>query len=151
MDGYVDDLITLMVETSNSIIKRARNAIALAIHILFRPQNTNDPIHRDDVLILRKLLAEGRLEEQKVFLGWLIDTRQSSSEFCMRRPRVGSWILMTSFVESKAKNGSNKKNGNQSLGRQILPTISIEKVKIFTTGLRYEVKKGEQIEDDQKR
>ena len=58
---------------------------------------------------------------------------------------------MTSFVESKAKNGSNKKNGNQSLGRQILPTISIEKVKIFTTGLRYEVKKGEQIEDDQKR
>ena len=74
-DGYVDDLITLVVQTSNSIIKRARNTIALAIHILFHPQNTNDPIHWDDVLSLRKLLAEGRLlEEQKFLLGWLIGT-----------------------------------------------------------------------------
>ena len=75
VDGYVDDLITLVVETSNSIIERAQNTIALAIHILFRPRNTNDPIHQDDVLSLRKLLAEGRLlEEQKFLLGWLIGT-----------------------------------------------------------------------------
>ena len=56
----------MVVETNLSLIERARNW----------PQNKDDPVPPDDVLSLQKLLAEGALEEQKVVLGWLIDTRR---------------------------------------------------------------------------
>ena len=129
-DGYVDDLIKLVVEISNSIVEKARNSIALAIHILFRPRNQDDPIHRDDVLSLHKLLAERRLEEQKVFLGWLIDTRR----FIIRIPyeKATSWIMDIDDLirHIKIKEWIKQKDGNQSLERQILPNenTSTEKV-----------------------
>ena len=72
-DGFVDDLTTIVLSLKHWT-ERARNAIALAIHTIFRPVNTQDPIERDDVISVRKLLAEGKLEEVKVVLGWEIDT-----------------------------------------------------------------------------
>ena len=40
----------------------------LALHVFFRPVNEDDPVQRDDIhiLSLRKLLAEGGLEELKI-------------------------------------------------------------------------------------
>ena len=38
----------------------------LALHVFFRPVNKDDPVQRDDILSLRKLLAEGGLEELKI-------------------------------------------------------------------------------------
>ena len=141
VDGYVDDLITLVVETSNSIIERARNAIALAIHILFRPRNTNDPIHRDDVLSLRKLLAEGRLEEQKVFLGWLIDTRR----FIIRIPyeKATSWIMDIDDLIRRIGNKEwiRQKEWESIFGKANSANYINREGRFFTTGLRYEIKK----------
>ena len=44
----------------------------LALHVFFRPVNEDDPVQRDDILSLRKLLAAGGLEEMKMILGWFI-------------------------------------------------------------------------------
>ena len=74
MDGFIDDLISTVLDKFG-LPDRARNAVALALHTFFRPINEGDPVPRDDILSLRKLLAEGRLEETKMVLGWYIDTR----------------------------------------------------------------------------
>ena len=74
-DGYIDDLITVVAQILD-IPDRGRNAVALALHTFYRPKNPDDPIPRDDILSLRKLLAEGGLTEIKRVLGWYIDTRR---------------------------------------------------------------------------
>ena len=89
VDGYVDDLCTICIDDP-SVTEKARHAVALAIHTVYRPANKDDPLPRDSALCLRKLLAEGRLEERKVILGWLIDTRR----FIIQLPRdkATRWI-----------------------------------------------------------
>ena len=74
IDGFIDDLITIVLDKLD-LPDKARNAVALALHTFFRPVNEDDPVPRDDILSLRKLLAEGRLEETKTVLGWYIDSR----------------------------------------------------------------------------
>ena len=76
-DVYIDDTITVSLhsETNNA---KAAAAVPLAIHTIGRPLLDNEPITRDDLLCLRKLLAEGRLEEVKNTLGWDLNTRSLS-------------------------------------------------------------------------
>jgi hypothetical protein len=45
------------------------------IHLLGRPVATTESIARDDVLSLKKFLAEATPDEIKTILGWIIDTR----------------------------------------------------------------------------
>ena len=54
---------------------KAREAAAIALEVLFRPLGKNEYIKRNTILKLSKLLAEGRLEEIKIVLCWLINTR----------------------------------------------------------------------------
>lgn len=75
IDGYVDDLMAALLDEGN-IPERGRQVVALAIHIFFRPVNEQDPLVREDVLSLRKLLGEGKLEEVKIILGWIVDSRR---------------------------------------------------------------------------
>jgi len=51
-------------------------AIPLAIKMLARPSSAQDCIPRKDIISLKKLRAEGHLEETKIVLGWLINTRE---------------------------------------------------------------------------
>ena len=74
VNGYMDDICTLSLD-KGSLPERGCNALALAIHLFFRPINSEDTITREDALGIQKLLAEGRQEELKIILRWLIDTR----------------------------------------------------------------------------
>ena len=74
IDGFVDDLVTICLDMEK-YIKRAMNGVPLAIHCVFRPKDEDEPISRDDILCLRKLLGEGALSEIKLILGWIIDSR----------------------------------------------------------------------------
>ena len=61
-DVYIDDTIGLCVdlpETNNA--ERLKNAILLAIHAAARPVHKEEPIPRDGMAALTKLLAEARL------------------------------------------------------------------------------------------
>ena len=74
IDGFVDNLVTICLDMEK-YIKRAMNGVPLAIHCVFRPKDEDEPISRDDILCLRKLLGEGALSEIKLILGWIIDSR----------------------------------------------------------------------------
>ena len=73
-DVFIDDIVTVALGTE-AYIQNADSAVPLAIHILGRPVAPNEPIPRQDLICLKKLEAEGRLEEKKTVLGWNINTR----------------------------------------------------------------------------
>jgi hypothetical protein len=73
-DVYIDDLITVGLYLPR-LIARLLLAPAVAIHAVFRPLHPSEQQTRDHVLSLRKLQGDGALCEQKVVLGWLINTR----------------------------------------------------------------------------
>ena len=89
-DVFVDDLITACLGDPHHM-SRATHAAALAILTILRPPATNEPIPRDNVLSLRKLAAEGRLEEKKTVLGWDIDTR--NFRISLPPDKADRWIL----------------------------------------------------------
>ena len=63
-------------------VERAQNAPPLAIHTMFRPATSSDPLPRADAISERKLRGEGTSDELKTILGWEVDTRS----FRMRLP-----------------------------------------------------------------
>ena len=73
---YIDDLITLGLMNNNW--KRLAHAVALVIDLFGRPNHNQEPIERDELMPLKKLHAEGSLEEQKIILGWHFDFRDLS-------------------------------------------------------------------------
>ena len=76
-DVYIDDTISLsvnMYDSDNS--PRLENAILLTIHIAARPIHAEEPIPREEMAALTKLLSEARLEETKVILGLFFDFRR---------------------------------------------------------------------------
>ena len=78
-EGYIDDGATAALEESKESkrIKKARHALPMATHLVFRPNKQNEePLPRPDPLSIRKLKAEARLSEMITFLGWRIDSRR---------------------------------------------------------------------------
>jgi hypothetical protein len=74
---FIDDLMGATIDlpgTNN--IQRLEHAPLLAIHAMARPLQTEEPIPRETMAALNKLISEAGLTEQKVNLGWLFDTRR---------------------------------------------------------------------------
>ena len=63
-DGYIDDIITIMLAKDDWVMK-GQNAAPLAVHTIFRPTSITDPIPRDDATSIRKLKAEGTPSESQ--------------------------------------------------------------------------------------
>ena len=73
-DGYIDDIITEMLDKADWVA-RGKNAAPLAVHTIFRPVDTPDPLPRADAASKPKLRGKGTPDEAKIVLGWLINTR----------------------------------------------------------------------------
>ena len=73
-DGYIDDIITAVLDKENWVSK-AQKAAPLATHTMFRPTDTRDPLPREEPLSRTKLEGEGTPDEIKGALGWIINTR----------------------------------------------------------------------------
>jgi hypothetical protein len=75
-DGYIDDLIAIVVASSHEILSKAKHGVPLILDSLFRPLFKEDESHIERVPLLApdKLIAEGGLTETKTILGWHIDT-----------------------------------------------------------------------------
>ena len=56
-------------------VDRSQQALPLSAHVVFRPLHEQEVAKRKDSLSLRKLSGEGRPEESKNILGWVINTR----------------------------------------------------------------------------
>ena len=76
-DVYIDDTmgLTVDIEGSNNIMRLER-AILLAIYTAARPKHSSEPIQREEMAALEKLIAEAGLEETKTILGWYFDFRR---------------------------------------------------------------------------
>ena len=58
---HIDDLTTIRLQDENW--DRLRHAVALIIDLFGCPIDKKEPIHRDDLLSMKKLQSEGALEE----------------------------------------------------------------------------------------
>ena len=72
---YIDDTTTISLDEKLTRL-RAQATVQLAIHIVGRPVFPNEPIPRQDLVSINKSIAEGRMEEIKIDLGWRFDTRR---------------------------------------------------------------------------
>jgi hypothetical protein len=77
VDIYIDDSIGIALDIDDNP-RRVSYAIPLVIHSIARAEDPLDPIPRKDIISLKKLLAEGHMEETKCILGWIINTRSLS-------------------------------------------------------------------------
>jgi hypothetical protein len=74
IDIFIDDGIAVTPDLGSNR-HRAIQAMILAIHIVGRPLDPNEPILREDCLSLSKLAEEGTMFECFTLLGWNINTR----------------------------------------------------------------------------
>jgi hypothetical protein len=74
VDIFIDDNIGVVLDIDDNA-KRLQRAIPLAIHTIARPLDPEDVIPRKDIISLKKYSAEGRLEETKKVLGWILNSR----------------------------------------------------------------------------
>jgi hypothetical protein len=72
-DNFIDDLIVVILGDADNIC-RGNAAAALALELVSRPPHAKEPVLRGHLASFSKLLAEGRLEEVKTILGWILDT-----------------------------------------------------------------------------
>ncbi|GKY96053.1 hypothetical protein MPSEU_000565500 [Mayamaea pseudoterrestris] len=74
-DVFLDDHLGVIVHTSNDALIRGAHAIPLLLDVLGRPERADEPLPRNALIAVSKLIAEGCLTEIQVVLGWEIDTR----------------------------------------------------------------------------
>ena len=67
---YIDDLITICLDNKEGIrnYKIGYAACLWALQLIFKSNKHFKDTNREHVLSIRKLLAEGRYEEEKIFL-----------------------------------------------------------------------------------
>jgi len=96
-DIYIDDSIGVAPDIASNPT-RVNRAITLAINSLARPLNKNDPIPRHPMISQKKLLAEGRMDECKIILGWQINTR--SLQISLPLDKHLKWIYQINSIIS---------------------------------------------------
>ena len=89
VDDFIDDRIIINPDVNNNK-ERGVQAMLLAIHTLFRPLDTNEPIFREDCLSLDRLHEEGQLSEELTILGWRVNTR--SLTIALPSKKYSIWI-----------------------------------------------------------
>lgn len=95
VDIYIDDSIWIALDSHDNA-HWVSYSIPLAIHSISRAYNSLDPIPQKDILSLKKLLAEGHMEESKFVLGWELNTRSLSISLPIDKHR--NWMLQISTM-----------------------------------------------------
>ena len=74
VDCYIDDKLAIGLDLPN-MSTRLEVCILQALNIFFQPIHNDEPLPRENAVATSKLITEGGLEEEKVFLGWKYNTR----------------------------------------------------------------------------
>ena len=90
MDGFINNIITITVDDKHWIY-RANSVVLLIIHTLFRPLQPSEPPKLDYPLSLRKWAGEGQIDEQKICLGWDINTHYM--RVFLREDKQTAWTI----------------------------------------------------------
>lgn len=99
-DNFIDDIIQVGIATEE-IIPRMQHSIPLVFEAVVRAIHPRDATTRDPFISLRKHLAEGRLEETKTVLGWLVNSR--SFRIYLPPNKIIDWVHdIDSCINTKA-------------------------------------------------
>ena len=135
VDGYIDDGGTAVLASPSNwgMVLRARQAVAMAIFLIFRPlAGLFEPIERPDPASIRKMKAEGGLAELITYLGWLIDTRR----FIVALP-IDKWVAWSANIrEIKAKRTVSYQEISTLIGRLNHVCFIIPDARHFMSNLR---------------
>jgi hypothetical protein len=112
VDIYIDDSVGIAPDLKDNP-QRVNRAIPLAIKMFARPLDPNDPIPRVEIISLKKLQAEGRLEETKTVLGWEINTRLLTIYLPKDKQKTWSQDINTILTQHRV----NTKQLEQNVGR----------------------------------
>lgn len=134
-DIYIDDGTTVVVESSEENVKKANAAVMLAMHIIGRASDKDDPLQRKDLVSMSKLEAEGQLEETKILLGWKLDSRN-----LMVYLPTHKYIAWSNAIKAIIKKGkSNFDELETTLGRLAHTFTIIPHMIHFTSRIRSEM------------
>jgi len=99
VDVYIDDNIGVAPDFGTNV-PRLNRVIPLMIHTFARPTDSHDIIPRKDIISMKKFRAEGRLEEIKTVLGWVLNTR--SLRLSLPPEKLRDWSRdINSMISSK--------------------------------------------------
>lgn len=137
-DVYIDDITSVVVDIDNNV-ERGEAAVLLAMHLIGRPFNNNDPLRRLDLASITKLIAEARLEETKTLLGWILDTRLLKVSLSFEKYTAWSDSIKLILKEKK----STFKDLDSLIGRLGHTTVINPYVKHFMSRIRQEKDRAE--------
>jgi len=112
VDVFIDDNIGVVLDLDDNP-NRLQKAIPLAIRTISRPLNPKDILPRKDIISMKKYKAEGRLEEVKKVLGWILNSR--SLKISLPTDKFNEWSRdIQSLLHSKK---SSHKHLEKTVGR----------------------------------
>lgn len=83
---FIDDKFVAFLERDMS---RGRGILPFLLDLIGRPVHSAEPVPRDELLSLKKSLAEATPAERQIILGWLVDTRKFLVE--LPQHKVKGW------------------------------------------------------------
>lgn len=137
-DCYIDDITTVCVDEGKNE-KRASAAVPLAIHILGRPLSESEPLLRKHLVSMSKLSAEAALEETKILLGWLLDTRRLLVH--LPEDKYIAWTKQIKRILSAE--WTTHKELESLIGRLTHLSVIVPHVKHFLSRLRHLMERAE--------
>ncbi|GFH61799.1 hypothetical protein CTEN210_18275 [Chaetoceros tenuissimus] len=138
-DVFVDDLINVTLDQMN-LEGKAREAAAIALELLFRPNSDNEEVKRNTILSLKKLLAEGGQEEIRVILGWLINSREWNIK--IPHEKATRWMSDIDELIEKGlhRQKVTRKDIESVLGKANEASFIVRELRFFFSRLRYRLK-----------
>ena len=134
-DNFIDDLFQACVDINDNA-DRIKHAVPLVLDAMFKPQNPLDACHRDTIINMTKHVAEGRLEERKVILGWLVDTRRF--RVFLTQHKANEWLQ--DIKEMLATGECSEDSLESTIGRLNHTSILVSIGRYFLTRLRFRLK-----------
>jgi hypothetical protein len=121
--AFIDDIFTVFPLLSDDHFHRGRNAALLSIDTMGRPTHCDDPLPRDPIVAVKKVIAEGTPTEKLVILGWQIDTRRMLIQ--LPAEKADAW-------EKELKEILKLGDAGKSLGAKRLETMQGRNINVAT-------------------
>lgn len=132
-DIFIDDTFALAVDLPGSNnVRRLERAILLAIHVVARPLENDEPIPRAEMAARNKFVAEAGAEEQKMILGWFIDFRRLMIHL-PKNKHIAWGDALRAIIESQE---STAKELEKNIGRCGHISVILPEVNHFLNRLR---------------
>jgi len=148
-DGYIDDLMAIVVASSDQILHRVKNAVPLVLDSLFRPLSEKDSSHleRAPLLAPDKLTAEGGLTEVKTILGWTVDTANLTIKIPLPKAKRYLNDINELLDKSEKKLIISAKELEKLIGKLVHVSQIAKEGLMFLNRLRFRMKSFEKFKD----